>query len=81
MEIDFSLAPPDATHYMIQAGAGDLYYWFFSIKKNYLVAVATHKGKHTVAQRHHVEKKELEKYLEGHYGCVCTEMNIVLENE
>lgn len=81
MEIDFSLAPPDATHYMIQAGAGDLYYWFFNINRNYLIAVSAQERQHKIVQRHSVERKGLEKYLEGHYDCVCTEMNIVLENE
>lgn len=81
MEIDFSLAPPDATHYMIQEGVKVWYYWFFNINKNYLIAVSTRKGEHKVVQRHHVEKEELENYLRGEYSCVCTEINIVLENE
>lgn len=80
MEIDFSLAPNDATHYMVQTETNK-YYWFFKRGGDYLVAIDAQKERHEARLRHKVTKGDLEDYLEGEYNCVCTEINIVLENE
>lgn len=80
MNIDFSKAPPDATHYMLQKGVDHLV-WFFNINGDEVLAVWTKGPNEGRTVLHKKQRNAIKEYLNGEYNCEGFELNFTLENE